>query len=300
MEKHTINPKLAKMANLLYPNLLYPTIEYQKENLKEDSYIFTPNHTSNLDGYLIWSLLAKDYDIDTFMYKEFWDNFPLIAKVLPLFNVYPITRDKICPNEIKTELNKLKNSDHSLVIFPQGRHVDPELMVKYPDYHFKTIPLGSFYIAAKSGKSIVPIFMEPPILGKENAVIYGTPISPKEYALSQQGRIKKENLLLFARGWLNEVNSLYQSAENITGRIMHPYQIETTYTDASGLRFKKLNDPNKIMRYTEELDILQQLHNETGITNIEELCTLAGISEEATTQISQVHKVYQKCLVKHN
>lgn len=300
MKKHTINPQLAKMANVLYPNLLYPTTEYQKENLTETSYIFAPNHTNNLDGYLIWSLLAKDYDMDTFMYKEFWDNFPLIAKVLPLFNVYPITRDKVQPKEIGTELKKLKDKDHSLVIFPQGRHVDPELMLKYPDHHMKTIPLGAFYIAAKSGKSIVPIFMEPQILRKDNAVIYGKPISPKDFSLPQRGKINQESLLSFAREWLDEMNRLYQSAEDLTGRVMHPYQIELAYTDASGLRYGKLNDPNRIMRYKEQLDLLQQIHNETGITNIEELCTLAGVSEEATTQISQVQKVYQKCLVKHN
>lgn len=171
MEKHRINPNLVKLANFLYPNLLYPTTEYYKDSLTESSYIFAPNHTNNLDGYMIWSLLAKDYDIDTFMYREFWDNFPWIAKVLPLFNVYPITRDHINHKEISTELSKLKDPNHSLVIFPQGRHVAPELMAKSPEYHLKTIPLGAFFIATKSAKPLVPIYMEPQKLGQENAWI---------------------------------------------------------------------------------------------------------------------------------
>ena len=49
MEKHVINPVLANVAYFLYPSLLYPTKEYEKGNLTQESYIFAPNHTNNLD-----------------------------------------------------------------------------------------------------------------------------------------------------------------------------------------------------------------------------------------------------------
>lgn len=300
MKYHKINPTLAALANFLYPNLLYPTTEYQKEKLIESSYIFAPNHTNNLDGYIIWSLLAKNYDIDTFMYKEFWDHFPLIAKAMPLFNVYPITRDKVQPKEILPELKKLKKKDHSLIIFPQGRHVDPELMLKYPDYHIKTIPLGAFYISAKTNKPIMPVFMEPQKLGEENAVIYGNLLFPQNYTSSTRGRLNKKEILTFARAWLDEINSLYKSSEEITGRKMHPYQIEKAYTDASGLRYGTLEDPNIIVQYIEKLDLLQQLHNETGITDIRQLSAMANLADKEQKQIEKVQKVYEKYLIRHD
>ena len=109
MERHLVSPQLANFANILYTKILWPVEESQKELWTDNSYIFAPNHTNNLDGYMIWSLLAKDFDIDTFMYREFWDNFPFIAKFLPLLNVFPITRDKVVLKEILDELKKLQN-----------------------------------------------------------------------------------------------------------------------------------------------------------------------------------------------
>ena len=83
--------------------LLFPIKEYNKESLTDSSYIFTPNHTNNLDGYIIWCLLSRYFDIDTFMYREFWENYPNIAKLLPIINVYPITRDRVVLSEIKED-----------------------------------------------------------------------------------------------------------------------------------------------------------------------------------------------------
>ena len=85
--KDRINPILAHSAHTLVGKLLFQATEYKKENVKEPAYIFAPNHTNNFDGYLIWSLLSKDFDLDTFMYKEFWLNYPNIAKLLPPFHV---------------------------------------------------------------------------------------------------------------------------------------------------------------------------------------------------------------------
>jgi len=64
MESHKINPILSNTLNVLIPKFLFPIKEYQKDNLTETSYIFTPNHTNNLDGYVIWCLLSKYYDIE--------------------------------------------------------------------------------------------------------------------------------------------------------------------------------------------------------------------------------------------
>lgn len=298
MEKHVINPVLANVAYFLYPSLLYPTKEYEKGNLTQESYIFAPNHTNNLDGYLIWSLLAKDYDIDTFMYREFWDNFPLYAKVLPLFNVYPISRDELHPEEILSELRKLKDKNHSLIIFPQGRHVDPQLMVELAKYHLRTIPLGTFFISSRSKKELVPIYMEPQILGQENAVIYGNPLKPSDFETTP-GRMKKDDMIEFARAWLEEINKLYQSAEDITGRRQHDYEIKRFYTDASGLRYRALDDPNSLMSSISEVKELIAKYEETGITDLEVLGQMANVDSKTIEKIGDIKETYEKCLVKH-
>ncbi len=216
MEYHKINPKLAATLNVLMTKLLYPIKEYNKDNLSEKSYIFTPNHTNNLDGYIIWCLLSKYYDIDTFMYREFWDNFPKISKLLPIVNVYPITRDKLVLSEINEELNKLKDEKHSLIIFPQGRHVNPDVMLKLKEYHLKTIPEGAFYFSAKSNKSFVPIYMGPQKLFRKSIVIYGNPISPNEYDIRKSnGRLNLKNLLYLKSAWLDELNRLYLLAQEL-------------------------------------------------------------------------------------
>lgn len=299
MEKHTINPYLAHIAHYLYTNLLYPIKEYQKENLKENSYIFAPNHTNNLDGYIIWSLLAKDYDIDTFMYKEFWDYFPHIAKILPLFNVYPITRDELHPQEILTELKKLKDKNHSLVIFPQGRHVDPELMKDFFEFHLKTIPLGAFFISMQSQKKLVPIYMEPQKIMQNNTVIYGTPLDPKDFISKSNRRKKKENMIRFASAWLTEINRLYQLSENLTNRPQHPYKIKKNYTDASGLDYGKLIDPNIIKYNLTEIKQLIAIFDTTKITDINILGNLANLPEETIKIIETVKNIYEKRLIKH-
>ena len=114
MKTKSIHPFFSYLGYIAIAKLYSYTKEYQKENLVEPSYIFAPNHTNNFDGYLIWALLSKDYDIDVFMFKEFWNNFPKLAPLLSLFHVYPITRDTLKKEELETEIEKLKNIIHSL------------------------------------------------------------------------------------------------------------------------------------------------------------------------------------------
>ncbi len=295
MEKFQEN--LAKFAHFLYIRLLFNIEEYNKESLSDPSYIFAPNHSCNLDAYIIWSLLFKDYEMSSFMYKEFYEEFPKLAKLLPLFNVYPITRNSLVPNELKAELKKLRDLNHSLVIFPQGRHVAPELMARFPQYHLQTIPLGAFYLALKSGKKILPIFIEPPKIGRKNAIIYGNPLSPMDFDLKSKN--KKENMFLFLTAWLEEINRLYTSFSLVVGRNCNPYKIENIYTDASGFRFNGLEDPNVIVKYLDEIEVLIKLHLETGSNDLSLLGTLANISPDIIAKISYADDVYKRCLVKH-
>lgn len=222
------------------------------------------------------------------MYKEFWDNFPTIAKLLPYFNVYPITRDSVKIDEILNEIRKLRNPNHSLIIFPQGRHVDPEVMLNFKDYHLNTIPFGAFYIAAKASKK----------LGQNNLVIYGNLLDPQAFSLFSKGKIQKENLIMFANAWLDEIIKLYKNAKQLKGEKLHPYVIELSYTDASGLDYGLLEDPNIAINFKEIIVALIEISKKTGITDIDELGKIANISEEDILAISSLRDIYEKRLVR--
>ena len=299
MESHKVNPALIHIVNIIYTKLLYQIKEYNKEALTDQSYIFTPNHLSDLDGYVIWSLLSKDYDLDLLMYREFWDNNPMLSKLLSLVNIYPITRDRLVVSEIKGEIEKLKNKDHSLIIFPQGRYVDPELMLKLRNYHLETIPEGAFYFSAVSNKKFVPIYIEPHEPNEmftKSVVTYGNPIDPNDYDVRKpNGMINTKNLSYLKEAWLDEINRLYLLSQELEGRKMNPYKIKEKYRTAQGIN-ELIKDPNIIVNYIDEISKLEKLKEETGIEDINELCHLLNISKEAEENIVYCYNVYQKKL----
>lgn len=294
MESHKVNTLLIKNANALIPNFIFPTAEYNTENLGSESYIFAPNHTNNGDGYLIWSLLSIRYDIDVFMKKEFWDHFPLISKSLSKFNVYPLSRDKVNHNEIKDEIERIKDKDRSLVIFPHGRHVDPELMINMPESNFDTLPNGAFYISAKTNKPILPIFIEPLKIFKQNSVFYGKPINPKDFdIITNKGLINKHNLDEFAKAWLNEINNLYILAKNTLNREVRNYKIRKKYWTADG-KLLVNTDPNLIMKY---YSMLQELHDKlykVDVTELKKELSTFGIPNDDISNIVSLKENYEK------
>ena len=301
MEYHKVNPVLSYTINILLTKLLYSIKEYNKDVLTDSSYIFTPNHLSDLDGYTIWALLSRYYDIDVFMFKEFWDNSPMLAKLLPLVNIYPITRDKLVISEIKTETEKLKDKDHSLIIFPQGRYVDPELMLKLKKYHLETIPDGAFYFSAVSNKKFVPIFMEahePGQIFKKSVVTYGNPIDPNEYEVRKpNGMVNSKNLIYLKQAWLDEINRLYLLSEELENRKMQPYKVREEYRTAEGTH-ELIKDPNIIVNYVDEINQMVKLKEETGIEDINELCSLLNLSDEDRENIIYCCNVYENNLRK--
>lgn len=301
MNTKAIHPFFSYLGYYFIAKGIGRVTEYQKENLTQSSYIFAPNHSNNFDGYLIWSLLSKDYDIDVFMFREFWNNFPFLAPILPLFHVYPITRDHLKKEELKTEIEKLQDPNHSLIIFPQGRHVDPEIMFHFPEIHIRTIPLGAFYLAAISKKALVPVYIEPNHSFKRNTVVYGTPLFPKDFNLiGERGYVKKKNLLLFAKAWLQEMDKASKNSMILEGRPMHEYKIHKKYFDASGKHHNTLQDPNRVLKYLEELKKMYKLWQETGIQDLETLCHKCSVSPEVEESIREVYHVYERCLVRHS
>ena len=288
MEEHIINKSISNIANVLITKFLFPTVEYNKGNLNNDSYIFAPNHTSDADVYLIWSLLIKNYDLDLFMKKEFWSHFPYFSKCLPYLNIYPISRNKINFDEINSEIKRIKNKDRSLIMFPQGRHVDSEIMLRMFEYHFNTLPLGTFYMAINTDKPIMPIYIEPPKLFHKGVVLYGKEINPRDLdAISSDGTINKKKVMQMAKQWLIEVNNLYKEASVITNRKMHKYRLEKKYWSAKGILLCD-SDPNIIVEYLDKIIELINLSNKTGIKDFDKLIEMSGISFEDSIKIKKL------------
>ena len=299
MEYHKVNPVLSNTLNILLTKMIYHIKEYNKEVLTDSSYIFTPNHLSDLDGYTIWSLLSKYYDIDLFMFGEFWDIHPTLSKLLPLVNIYPITRGKLVMSEIKNEMDKLKDENHSLIIFPQGRYVDSEIMLRLKKYHLETIPEGAFYFAAASNKKFVPIYMEPhepKDLFTKSVVVYGNPIDPNEYEVRKpNGMINSKNLVYLKEAWLDEINRLYKEAEELENRRLNPYIIKENYRTAEGTN-ETMKDPNIIANYVDEVNEMVRIKEETGIEDINELCSLLKLSDADRENIIYCIMTYENNL----
>lgn len=298
MSNHRVNLLLASLANFCVTKCAFSVEEYQKELLTSDSYIFAPNHTNNFDGYVIWSLLSKDFDIDTFMFAEFWEDFPILSLFLPIFNVYPITRDKVRISELKREINRLKEYGHSLIMFPQGRHADPKIMLNFPDYHLRTLPLGAFYLSALTSIPLVPIYMEPQKWFEKSVVIYGNPLYPRDYgAVSSSGKIIKDNLLPFANAWLASISELYQSASVLCKRQMREYPIHKNYYDSFN-KHNVLKDPYTISNYINELHQLRKLSIQTNITDPFILGSILHIDHKMIEEIAEAKDTYEKYLVR--
>lgn len=58
-------------------------------------------------------------------------------------------------------------------------------------------------------------------------------------------------------------------------------------------------DPNAVIKYFEQIEILRNFYNETGITDIYELGEMANIPLEILERIDQFKMNYERCLIKH-
>lgn len=161
-------------------------------------------------------------------------------------------------------------------------------MLNFKDYHLNTIPFGAFYIAVKASKK----------LGQNNLVIYGNPLDPQDFSLFSKGKIQKENLIMFANAWLDEIIKLYKNAKQLKGEKLHPYVIESSYTDATGLDYGLLDDPNTIMKFKEIIFTLIEISKKTGITDISELGKIANVNGDDIYAISNIYDMYKSRLVR--
>jgi len=119
--------------------------------------VYFANHTSNLDGPVLWASLPPHMRVLTRMIgaKDYWS----VGRVRPflahrVFNAVLIERKKPTPecNPLDDMINAL-GERHSLIIFPEGgRHNAPEPQPFKP---------GLFHLAKKRPDvDLVPVWME--------------------------------------------------------------------------------------------------------------------------------------------
>ncbi|GAB1440132.1 lysophospholipid acyltransferase family protein [Providencia sp.] len=150
------------------------------------SRIYYANHSSHLDGLVIWSGLPPlmRHFVHPVAAKDYWDKTPfrryLVNKV---FRAVLVDRkgEKPAQNNILEPLESVLNAQHSLIFFPEGTRGDGEklsqfksglyhLAKKYPDVEVVPVYLENLNrVLPKGSKLVVPIIC---------SAMVGKPLSP--------------------------------------------------------------------------------------------------------------------------
>lgn len=150
------------------------TLRYEgRENIsKEENYIFTSNHRSNLDPPVVGAGVSRKC---SFMAKEELFRNKLFAWLIRGLGAFPVARGKGDTSVIDTAVARLENGDN-LMIFPEG--------TRSRDGKVHRGHTGAALIAARSGKNIVPVgvvFGEKLRFRCRVTVKYGKPINITDY-----------------------------------------------------------------------------------------------------------------------
>ncbi len=224
--------------------ILFRVHEYNKGNYQDESWIICPNHISNWDVPILWSLFAIDRPVRFVAMAELWKSFPFLAPVLKWAGFSPINRRNKNPQEVEDLIIYLEDTkDKTLIICPDGRHIDPEVAAKLGREYCKMVKKGSFYIAAQSGKKVLPVFIEPNRYFRRVRVLYGNPIDPKTLNIyDENGEISRKKLNVFIEEWQKEISRLYFEASLLEDREVREYKIHKVYRESDGYDVKV--DPN--------------------------------------------------------
>ena len=159
-----------KIGHLLFHKILMRIKEYDKENLQDMTYLMCPNHTSDLDGPILWS---SNNNMRIMAKKECFEN-QIRASFLRSIDIVSVDRDKRNGAEIKEAVRYLEADDKKkiFIMFPQGTISDIN------KYALARILPGAFVISALSNTPIVPVFMEQPRFFRRSRIVYGKPYLP--------------------------------------------------------------------------------------------------------------------------
>jgi len=143
---------------------------YGRENLLKDAIIICPNHTSYLDGFVLFSSLPLSLRYHLFFigFREYFE-FPVIRNLIKLIKVIPLSPSKNLVETMQLSSFVLKNGK-ILCIFPEGaRSISGEI---------KEFKKGAAILAKELGVKVVPAY----ISGTKQALKRGTWF-PKPYPI---------------------------------------------------------------------------------------------------------------------
>lgn len=163
--------KICHVIVYLINFILFKFIIIGKENIpREGSALICPNHVSNYDPLAVASMIRREVH---FMAKaELFKN-PLLGWFLKKVHAFPVDRNKVSIDTIKTSLKILKDQE-LLGIFPEGKRVKADERIQ---------PASGFVVFAIKTKSpIIPVRIRGEYKFRSKIeIIVGEPIYLTEY-----------------------------------------------------------------------------------------------------------------------
>lgn len=163
--------KIGRFLTYLLSLILFRITITGKENIPEyGGALICPNHISNIDPVVI--SFATPREIHYMAKAELFKN-PLLGWFFKKVNAFPVNREKVGVETIKTSLKILKE-DKVLGIFPEGHRVNPDDRIP---------PASGFVVfAIKTKAPIIPVRIRGEYRFRSKIeIIIGRPIYLEEY-----------------------------------------------------------------------------------------------------------------------
>ena len=193
---------IKEIGKIVIGKILYRVKEYDKIDLSNGSYILCPNHVSDADGPVMWvhnsniRILAKK---ECFKHKFF-------AWFLEKMNIVSVDRDRHSGAELLSAINYFKDGKNKIfMLFPQGTISDIN------KNKLSRIRPGAFYVSAKAGVPIIPVFLEQPRIFRRTRVVYGKPMYLND-AIGKDGKLDRKKIDEYRLKWQQEIFSLEEKA----------------------------------------------------------------------------------------
>lgn len=197
---------LKKFGYLMFRYILLRIKEYNKKYLGKQSYILCPNHTSDLDGPVLWSM---NDNIRIMAKKECFKN-KLLGSFLTKIDVVKVDRQANNGAEMMQAVKYLQGDEKIFMMFPQGTISDINKNA------ITRIKNGAFVISSLAKVPIVPVFIEQPRFFRKSRIVYGDSFLPD--ILNEYGKIDRDKLLDARVFWQQQVLKLQQQAIELESR----------------------------------------------------------------------------------
>lgn len=163
--------KIGRFIVYIITHILFKFTIIGKDNIPETgSALICPNHESNYDPFAVSLITSRE--IHYMAKAELFKN-PILNWFLRKVHTFPVNREKVGIDTIKTSLKILKDQE-ILGIFPEGKRVKKDERIN---------PAGGFLVFAIKTKSpIIPVLVRGEFKFRHKVqIVVGEPIYLKEY-----------------------------------------------------------------------------------------------------------------------